>query len=86
MHQTIRWSWCPKSENSINPLPVQPKRLVREMDSMYSSLFINYNRQADDLKFANELNDIGEMLVIYTGRDATAIQPYIAWKRQKASR
>ena len=84
VHQTIRVVLVPEeSEDSTNPLPVQPKRLVREMDSMYRSLFINYDPQADGLKFANELNDIGEMLVIYTSRDASVIEPYITWKRQK---
>jgi PKD repeat protein len=84
VHHALRLALVPQGgQESINPMTVQHPGLAREMDSAYSSLFINYNRQAEYLNFANELDDLGEMLVIYTSRDATAIQPYITWKREK---
>lgn len=64
---------------STNPLTVAPSAVAAGMNGVYKSLYINY--AAD--KFAHQLGEWGEMLVIYTQRDAQAIAPYIEWKRQK---
>ncbi len=63
----------------INPLPVNSSRITREMHFMYSTLFINY----DVSRFDNELGEYGDILVIYTSRDADAIAPWIQWKQEK---
>ena len=64
---------------STNPLKIQSKSVAPVVNDVYKSLFINYSAE----KFANQLAEEGELLVIYTSRDATAIQPYIDWKRQR---
>ncbi len=89
VHRTLRLALVPDTaQESINPVIVQRQGVTKEMDSVYSALFINYNPQADYVAgngqlFNHELGENGEMLVIYTSRDATAIQPYITWKREK---
>ena len=81
---TLRVALMPKAAQiSTNPIAYPHQGLTSEMNGAYNSLFINYNPQAEYLNFTNELADLGEMLVIYTSRDATAIQPYITWKREK---
>lgn len=63
----------------INPLVESNKRILREMDAIYQSLFINYNPSKDDLT----IDEYGDILVITTSRDEAAIQPYIDWKMEK---
>ncbi len=70
------------SENytpAINPFPSQTRKIVREMDSMYRTIFINY----DVSRFEHEVGDFGSILVIRTPRDVDAIAPYIQWKMEK---
>lgn len=64
---------------STNPLINKPSYIDPTVNDVYKSLYINYSES----KFANQLGEFGEMLVIYTSRDASVIQPYIDWKRQK---
>ncbi|MCK4979030.1 MAG: choice-of-anchor J domain-containing protein, partial [Candidatus Delongbacteria bacterium] len=64
---------------STNSLTIKPEYVVPSMNGIYKSLFINY----EESKFANQLGEFGELLVLYTSRDATVIQPYITWKREK---
>ena len=64
---------------TTNPLTVKPASIVASMAASYRSLYINY----DESKFTNQIGEFGEILVIYTSRDASVIQPYIEWKRQK---
>ena len=63
----------------INPITSFSRTIMRDMHNMYSTIFINYDRT----RFENELTDFGSILVIHTPRDATAILPYIEWKREK---
>jgi len=62
-----------------NPLHSTSKKYFMEMEGMYKSIFVNYENDLDDLSMA----EAGEILVITTARDETAIQPYIDWKREK---
>ncbi len=64
---------------SVNPLETTPETVLREMDGIYKSLFINYEQSKDDLT----IGEYGDILVICTDRDETAIQPYIYWKMEK---
>jgi hypothetical protein len=65
---------------SQNPLPKTPGKIVREMDGIYRSVFINY----DNLNRENlTIGEFGDIHVIVTSRDETAIQPYIQWKKEK---
>jgi gingipain R len=63
----------------VNPLPRRINGITREMDSMYRTMFVNYNTS----RFENELGEFGSILVIHTPRDADAIVPYVEWKQQK---
>lgn len=63
----------------VNPLEKVPTTVLREMDGIYKSLFINYGDNSKNLG----IGDYGDILVMYTSRDETAIQPYIEWKREK---
>lgn len=61
-----------------NPLFTSTTSVLREMDAVYKSLFINYNT-AKDLT----IGEYGDILVVCTSRDETAIQPFIDWKMEK---
>lgn len=54
--------------------------VLREMDAMYNSLFINYG---DFTRDELTVGDYGDILVITTERDEEAIQPFIDWKMEK---
>jgi len=62
-----------------NPLIRKSGSVTSELDAVYRSLFINYQKNIKPLK----LGQYGDMLVITTNRDADAIKPYIEWKRAK---
>ncbi len=65
---------------SINPLLKEPVKIVREMDAVYNSVFINYaSSNRDNLT----IGEFGDIHVIVTARDEEAIQPYVQWKREK---
>jgi hypothetical protein len=64
----------------VNPLAKVSDRVLREMDGIYRSVFINYGSASrDDL----EIGETGDILVVTTARDEAAIQPYVDWKREK---
>ena len=63
----------------INPLNKQPQKILRELDGLYRTVFINYDQTLEDLT----IGEYGDILVICTSRDETAIQPYIDWKKDK---
>lgn len=65
---------------SLNPLPKEPTYIVREMDGIYKSVFINYgSADRDNLT----IGQFGDIHVVVTSRDEAAIQPYVLWKREK---
>lgn len=65
---------------STNSLTVSNSKIAPQMDGMYKSLFINYNK---DGRWEHEIGETGEILVIHTARDAAAIIPYVEWKTEK---
>ena len=65
---------------SLNPLSKSPDVIVREMDGIYKSVFINYSGTNRDELTVGEFGDIH---VIVTSRDEDAIQPFVQWKREK---
>ena len=67
------------NSKSINPLVDVKKYVDPDMFTTYKSMFINYNTRS---AWSNEVGEYGDILVIYTSRDATVIQPYISWKKQ----
>lgn len=69
------------ADSPTNPLLNPNKKIVRDMASIYNSMFVNYNQNTE--RWTNELGEVGDIMVIYTSRDATAIQPWITWKKEK---
>ncbi|MBT6994518.1 MAG: hypothetical protein HN952_06135, partial [Candidatus Cloacimonetes bacterium] len=70
------------SENNdavINPLNRADAKLTRVMDNLYKTAFINYTTD----RFPNEIDEFGSILVLRPANYATAIAPYVAWKREK---
>ncbi len=64
----------------VNPLLETSGSIVREMDAVYRSVFINY----DDFSRDNlTIGEFGDILVVTTSRDEAAIQPYVQWKKEK---
>jgi len=66
-------------EPATNPLLVENPNPIREVRGMYKSIFINYEESRVPLVMA----EYGDILVVTTARDETAIQPYIDWKKEK---
>ena len=65
---------------AINPKTKVNHAILKEMNAMYKSIFINYGMDSrDELTVGN----YGHLLVICTERDQDAIQPYINWKKEK---
>jgi len=79
VYHTMTVQLIENETNPINPLLNQPSEILREMDGIYSSLFVNYQQSKDDLT----IGEYGDILVICTDRDEIAIQPYIDWKMEK---
>ncbi|HBF88098.1 MAG TPA: hypothetical protein DDX39_05600 [Bacteroidales bacterium] len=63
----------------INPL-TNNNLVNKGIAPIYESLFVNYNQNA--VRWSDELAQFGDILVIYTSRDASVIQPWITWKKQ----
>ena len=63
----------------VNPLERDVISVLYEMDAVYSSVFINYGNNRDDLT----IDEVGNILVISTDRDSAAIEPYMQWKKEK---
>ncbi|MGM0650930.1 MAG: C25 family cysteine peptidase, partial [Bacteroidota bacterium] len=72
-----------KENNELpdNPLTQTKGKVNVEMDPVYESMFVNYNK--NQTKWTNEIGEFGDVLVIYTSDYSTAIQPWIEWKQQK---
>jgi PKD repeat protein len=68
------------NSDAINPKTKMNTTVIREMDAMYKSIFVNYGQSSkEDLT----IGEYGDILVICTERDEEAIQPYIEWKKEK---
>ena len=63
----------------VNPLTTQATKVLREMNSVYQSLFINYSDASKELT----IGEYGDILVVCTSRDEVAMEPYVDWKREK---
>lgn len=79
VYTNIEVTLTPDASAPINPLHSATGKYFPAMESLYASLFINYENQQD----AMDMAEIGDILVITTARDEDAIQPYIDWKREK---
>lgn len=79
VYRSVAMSITRDKLNSTNGLTRNISEIAPVMNDVYKSLYLNYS----PTRFANQMGELGEMLVIYTSRDASAIQPYINWKREK---
>jgi Propeptide_C25 len=67
------------NSTAINPLEAQTRAIASDMAPVYDAMFVNFNRAA----FPNEITaEHGDILVVRTTRDASAIKPYVNWKKQ----
>lgn len=78
VYRTMTIQLVENNDPPLNPLFSAQEVPLREMIGVYESAFINYEAP-DNVTIA----DNGEILVICTSRDETAIQPYIDWKTEK---
>ena len=62
----------------VNPLTREPGQHLLETQGMYNSIFVNSEAES-----ALPVALHGDILVVTTNRDESAIQPYIDWKREK---
>lgn len=79
VYTNILVTLTPDASAPVNPLYSTTGKNFPAMESLYSSLFINYENQQDVM----DMGEIGDILVITTARDEAAIQPYIDWKKEK---
>ncbi len=79
VYTSVKVKLSQNNTTPINPLTNQSESIVREFDGIYNSIFVNYSVNRDDLT----IGEYGDILVICTSRDETAIDPYIQWKREK---
>ncbi|MBN1968476.1 MAG: T9SS type A sorting domain-containing protein [Candidatus Delongbacteria bacterium] len=66
-----------ENASSTNPLSSKSTKILKEMDSAYRSVFVNYDSK--DLT----IGEYGDIHVIHTSRDSDVIAPYIEWKKEK---
>ncbi len=59
------------------------RRVTAEFHNVVKSMFLNVPQGGTRAAWPYELGDKGDMLVLYTARDAAAIQPYIDHKRAR---
>jgi len=83
VYNTIRVNLIENNSEPVNPLTDLKKFVDPDMFTTYQSLFLNYNTRAN---WANESGEYGEILVLYTSRDAAVIKPWINWKKQMGYR
>lgn len=79
VYKKIRVKVVENDSQVINPL-VQNRSIAKGILAVYQSIFINFSQNSS--RWANELVEFGDILVIYTARDTAAIQPWITWKKQ----
>ena len=65
----------------VNPLIGAGGRILPEMENIYSTLLINYQRPADQRNIP--LKDFGKLLILYPAQYKQAVTPYVEWKRMK---
>ena len=78
VYNTITVKLTENTTTPINPLTYN-KKVNSEMFNVYKSLFINYNTRAN---WANEVGEVGDILIITTSTYAASMNDYIAWKKQ----
>jgi hypothetical protein len=84
VYQSITVELIPNDQAPENPLTTDPWTILRELDGLYHSVFINYEPESESAtRDPLPIRQYGEILVIYTDRDTEAIEPYIRWKREK---
>jgi len=80
VYRKMKVKVSPDFSKSTNPLADFAKKTNSVMSGVYKSLFVNYEKSG---KFNHEIAELGNILVIFTERDAAAIAPYVEWKRKK---
>ncbi len=79
IYKNVKVELIENNTTPVNPLNTDTKKILREMDAIYKSVFINYDISRDDLT----IGEYGDILLVCTDRDEAAIEPYIQWKKEK---
>ncbi len=80
VYKSLKIKVISNSSTPVNPLYNKTNEVLPEMQSVYQSIFINYNQNSKDNL---TINQYGDILLITTSRDETAVEPYIKWKQEK---
>jgi len=78
VYKTLTVQLIENETPAINPLEKKTETVLREMDAIYRSLFINYSENKE-----LTIGEYGDILVICTDRDEEALTPYVEWKLEK---
>jgi len=79
IYKNIKVQLVENSEPVTNPLVLNNHQILREMNAIYESVFINYYEVQENLT----IGSFGDILVISTARDTASVKPLIDWKREK---
>lgn len=79
VYNSVKVRMTENNTTPVNPIKAGLK-VSPTMNDIYSSMFVNYNK---DNRFPNQAGEDGHILVLHTARDAAAIAPYITWKKEK---
>ncbi|HNW96888.1 MAG TPA: C25 family cysteine peptidase [Bacteroidales bacterium] len=80
VYNTINVKLTENNTTPVNPLTSISKTEVNEALDMYKNVFINFDNNKTN--WSNEVGETGDILVITTSTYASAVQPYIDWKKQ----
>ena len=80
VYNTINVKLTENNTTPVNPLTSISKTEVNEALDMYKNVFINFDKTKTN--WTNEVGEAGDILVITTSTYASAVQPYIDWKKQ----
>jgi len=77
VYKTLEVRLTENDDTPTNPLYTNNTKVAREFHGLYKRFFVNYER------FSNEIEEeYGEILVLYTSTYASAIQPWVTWKKE----
>jgi len=79
IYEEVKLELIENNTVAINPITDPNDVILREMDGIYQSAFINYGQFRDNLT----IGEFGDILVITTDRDSAAIDSFIQWKKEK---
>ena len=83
VYEDVKVKVTENDTQAINPLVATSNQAIPTMSGVYNSLFVNYD--SNESKYANQIGEMGDILVIYTDNNGgiTPLEPYIKWKQER---